>query len=121
MRGERQTLKKIIQGGDFYVRMAKKVFNKSEITKEERYIAKRAVLARGYGLGHSTLMSILSQDEIYISPQRARELLRFYDEVLPKVKSFWYEMFKPFKQAVKGKVLDEVKIRDSFFRQIPLL
>ena len=114
--GEKKSLSKLLKGADFYKYMASRVFNKRlyEVSKEERYIAKRAVLARDYGLGMETFKAIMSEDSIFLNDSKAKELLDFHDRSFPRMKKKWYELFEPFSRVQKGMVADELKIRIPF-------
>ena len=117
--GEKKSLKKLLKGADFYKYMASRVFNKplSKVSKEERYIAKRAVLARDYGLGIVTFKSIMAEDSIFLEDSKARELLAFHDKSFPLIKKKWYEFFEPFSRVQKGKIIDELRIGVPFSRR----
>ena len=105
------TLKKINAGWDAYVSMASFIYDKPEkgVTKQERYVAKRAVLAFGYGLGTNALIDMLAQDDIHIGHALALKAYTRYFDMFPRVKMFWEECFRPFK-GVKKKELVEVKV-----------
>ena len=102
--GDKKSLKRLQKGWDAYVFMASKVFKKEEkdVTKEERYVAKRATLAFGYGLSHHALIELLHKDEIVIDEAKALEFKKLYFNTFPLVKEFWYEMYKPFRHNKKN-------------------
>ena len=111
--GEFSKLEKLQKGFDFYKFMASKVFNKDlkDVTTKERYIAKRATLAFGYGMGLVLLIDTLRKDSIHLESKKALKLKDFYFESFPKVKNFWYKLFQPFTKIKSG---EDVQVKVPF-------
>ena len=110
---EFKALKKMHEGWDVYKYMAGVIYKKpeSKVTKQERYVAKRVVLARGYGLGVDGICKALMKDNIFITPLTASKLIVLYENLFPNVSLFWNSLFKPIMDAVEG---EDVKIRIPF-------
>ena len=113
---EYKSLKKVYEGWDVYKEMAGNIFKKSEkdVTKNERYVAKRVVLARGYGIGLKGTLSTLAKDDIFVEEATAKKLIELYDDLFPKVKTFWYKLYEPFNHI---KDADNVKIKIPFVKE----
>lgn len=94
--GEKEALKKIFNGHDYYRELAQKLYNKEEISQNQRYIAKRATLAFGYGLGLRTFIYEMAGEGIDISEQVADKLKNIYHQTFPKVRNFWRKQEKQF-------------------------
>ena len=100
--GEHYQLAKIYnQNFDFYVHIAKQLYNREDISSTQRYVAKRAVLAFGYGLGIDTLTNILKQDSIVLDRPYAEELKNLYHKTFPRVRMLWMNL----EQSFEGKHL----------------
>lgn len=94
--GENEALKRIFEGHDYYRELATKLYNKSDITQNQRYIAKRATLAFGYGLGLKTFIYEMAGEGIDISEDIAERLKSIYHRTFPKVRLFWRKQEKQF-------------------------
>ena len=102
--GEKKKLEKIEGGWDAYKFLASKVFKKpmDNVTTNERYIAKRATLAFGYGLGVNTLINTLAGDFIHIDEKEAESLKNIYFSTFTNVYNFWNRIFSPFRSVKQG-------------------
>ena len=89
-------LDKMFNGFDFYVYFAQKIYGRKKITEQERYIAKRAVLAFGYGLGVKRFISLLEAENIKISFTFAFKIKEVYHIFLPAVKILWQKYMNDF-------------------------
>ena len=113
--GHFSILKKLYGNWDAYVHIARLLYSKEEISKEERYIAKRATLAFGYGLGKDYLCSLLLQDDIKLSLEDAARLHRIYHRTFPKVRRYWDSIYAKFVQARGRKITIPYSNRTIFF------
>ena len=111
--GETKSLKKVYEGWDVYKYIGGKIHNKSvkDVTKDERYVAKRIVLARGYGIGLKGTLNTLAKDDIIVDEKLASRIIKMYDDLFPRVRLFWNKLFKPFMRFKPG---DDVRIRLPF-------
>ena len=97
--GEQSLLKAFSSGADVHRWNASKIFGKheEEITKDERYIAKRMVHALNYGLGPIQFMNHVNQDAketgITITQSEAKGLVDLYFLTFPAIKEWhkWIE------------------------------
>ena len=96
--GEDKVIEKINSGWDCYKWIASKIYKKSidDVTDEERYISKRVVLSRGYGLGPKALKQQLNAENLFLNEKDCNKMTDIYDKTFPKVKRFWDLSFKPF-------------------------
>lgn len=71
------------EGGDIHKKNASKMFNKPEsaVTKDERYLAKRAVHGLNYGMGYKTFAR-----ECCIDEATARRVYAIYFATFPRIK-----------------------------------
>lgn len=84
---------------DVHYENAARIFNKqvSEVTKEERYLAKRVVHASNYGMGPDRLVELVAEDSetsgVRINKQQASQLMAKYFFVYPEIKTiFWADV-----------------------------
>ena len=84
---------------DVHYENASRIFNKpvSQITKEERYLAKRVVHASNYGMGPDRLVELIAEDSestgVRITRRDAEGLIQKYFLIYPEIKSvFWAEV-----------------------------
>jgi len=112
---ETKTLAKIFKGFDPYVHLAKKIYKKEEISKDERYISKRATLAFGYGMGVDKLSSILEGEGFKSDIKDLENLKDAYHREFTKVKKFWrkLEHFKNSKIIIpySGRVIEFTEVK----------
>ena len=102
--GETEVLKKIYKGWDFYKAMASKVFSVEydSVDYEKRYICKRVVLARGYGLGYKSFIVELASEGIKLTNTLAQEAYNMYFKMCPKVPKLWEKLYRPFNDPERG-------------------
>ena len=98
--GHRSEVEKLYKGFDYYVEYGKKAFKKKEITDAERYIAKRAVLSLGYGMGHKALKGTFLNEGIDISTEFSEELVKTYRSLFYKVREYQYNLLSLFPNIV---------------------
>jgi uracil-DNA glycosylase family 4 len=84
---------------DIHKENAARIFNVpiSEVTPEQRYLAKRVIHASNYGMGGDKLVLIVNEDAettgVRINRQKADELIQKYFMIYPEIKqNFWREV-----------------------------
>lgn len=84
--GEKRLIEVFNEGGDIHRKNASNIFNvkESEVTDEQRYLAKRIVHASNYGMGYKTFAKTASVPEAL-----ARRLLAQYFAAYPRIK-IWH-------------------------------
>jgi len=79
---------------DVHVENARRIFSRIDISKEQRYLAKRVVHASNYGLGPDHLAEVINEDTkttgVSIETNDARKLIEAYFYLYPEIKEiFW--------------------------------
>lgn len=100
--GQDDALTSYKDGKDPYVEMAKVVFNKDGISKEERALGKRIVLALGYGMGYKKFKSTCVEGGAPISEELAIVQVMKYRKKHRAVVTMWDTVSKAAKAAVKA-------------------
>lgn len=75
-------------GKDFHTEVTQEIFNKREVTKDERFIGKTVGLATLYGAGVDTLFDVLVGYGVEISKIRVREIRETIIQAFPRI-SYW--------------------------------
>ena len=82
-------------GGDIYKRMASQIYGVpiEEVTKDQRFIGKIAVLGLGYGMGWKKFQATLAMGTmgpaVFISDAEAQRIVRMYRKAASKIKEMW--------------------------------
>jgi DNA polymerase len=91
--GQLDMLQAFAAGEDVYVQMAARIYNKEEITDDERFIGKVCVLGMGYGMGPKKLRLTLRMGfmgrTMDISPEFARRIVTTYRSANIHVVRMW--------------------------------
>lgn len=79
---------------DVHTENARRIFGKSDINEEERFLAKRVIHASNYGMGPEKLMRVVNEDAavtgVRIDFRKARDLIDKYFMLYPEIKEvFW--------------------------------
>ena len=71
---------------------AKNIYMKdiSEVTKDERYLAKRTGHAANYGMGEKRFMDVLAKDDVFLPSRETRLLLTRYHEGYPNIRRIYH-------------------------------
>ena len=92
-------LQLLADGKDLYKHYAAQSLNKpeSEVTKNERQLAKTKILGLGYQMGpdkfrHTLATGALGSDPVYITEDEARTAVREYRDIHHKVVDTWREL-----------------------------
>jgi len=110
--GQLDVVAAFARGEDVYVKMAARIYNKpeSEITGDERFIGKVAVLGMGYGLGWKKLRIMLRMGFmgkiLDVSPEFARRMVNTYRSANPFVVEMWERLNALLFQMSWNKELD---------------
>jgi len=80
---------KFERGEDLYVDMAKSIYNKQIITKDERQLGKVAILGCAYGMGHVKFRMTCKMWGMEISEEIAQKTVKTYRSVYEKVVRLW--------------------------------
>lgn len=103
--GDVEMLEEFASGGDPYVLMAAQIYRarRENVTKDQRFVGKQAVLGCGYGMGaakfHATCLKVGNVDIPLPECQRIVEMYRFNR---PRVKQLWYDTEAHFRNALEG-------------------
>lgn len=84
-------LKQFREGIDLYVDMARVIYNKETISKQERQLGKAAVLGCGYGMGHAKFLATCTSWGIPVTELVAKKAVETYRSVYGSVRNSWYE------------------------------
>ena len=88
--GDLKRLKMLYNGWDCYKFLASKVYDIAieKVTTQQRYIAKRVTLAKGYGMGVLKAQNILWAEGVFVSEDVVRSVFKAYDSSFPQVIKF---------------------------------
>jgi DNA polymerase bacteriophage-type len=91
------------EGRDLYVEMASEIYGKptNQITKEERFLGKTAVLGCGYQMGPVRFRDTCVGYGMDVSEGLARKAVDSYREKFKAVKSLWYDTEKTAIAAIR--------------------
>ena len=78
---------------DVYKIMASQIYNKPEedITKDERFVGKSVILGSGYGMGHKRFKDQLSEFNVDIDIEEAKNIIHIYRDSYPCIPALWKE------------------------------
>lgn len=88
-------------GQDIYVREARKIFNRQEITPEQRQVGKVAVLACGYGGGHGAFKVMAKTYGVQTTEEEARKLVTKWRCANQWAVNYWSELEIAYLSAMK--------------------
>jgi len=98
-------LNQIRNGVDLYIDFAaNQIYNipVDKVTKQQRFVAKQAVLGLGYGMGADRFIAYCAQFGIEIEKELAAKIIVRYRKVYRKIKNNWYNLEEAFKNALKN-------------------
>jgi DNA polymerase len=104
--GEKELLQQFRDGVDVYKAFAALIYDKpvSEITEQERFVGKVAILGLGYGMGHKkfamTLRSGAMGPAIDFTDAQAKEVVNTYRSTYPRIKLLWTKLEDLVKQTM---------------------
>jgi DNA polymerase len=87
-------------GKDVYVEMSKAIYDKEEISKDERFFGKSAVLGFGYGMGAPKFRTTLEKQGVIIDEAFAVKCRDAYRSKNDRIKAFWYDLDRTVKEAI---------------------
>lgn len=87
---EEYGLNQFRKGVDLYVEMARVIYNRGKITKNERQLGKAAVLGCGYGMGPDKFFRTCNDWGIPVSQEVANKAVSSYREIYSRVPSSWF-------------------------------
>ena len=99
--GQHDVVQKFHDGVDLYVDMAKSIFNKEVISKDERFIAKQTFLGSGYGMGGHRHNEQLKGYGVTLTEEFSDKCIKTYRKDNPKVVKFWYGVERMIRNAIK--------------------
>ena len=99
--GQQDLLDEFESGKDVYVEMAKVIYDKDDISKEERFFGKSAVLGFGYGMGAPKFRATLEKQGVDITEDFATQCRDAYRLKNTEIRSFWYNLDKYVKGAIE--------------------
>jgi len=78
---------------DIHRENAVKIFNIPlvDVSTEQRYLAKRVVHASNYGMGPDKLVKLCAEDGVFLSHQRAANLMQRYFMIYPEIKGVYWK------------------------------
>ena len=104
--GEKELLQQFRDGIDVYKAFASKIYGKptSEITDQERFVGKVAILGLGYGMGYKkfamTLRAGAMGPAINFSDEQAKNVVDTYRATYPRIKALWAKLEDLVKQTM---------------------
>ena len=84
----------LFSGADIHKTTAAKIIYKkdiSEVTKDERYLAKRTGHAANYGMGPRRFMDVLAKDDVFLPMRETRLLLSRYHDGYPNIRRIYHK------------------------------
>lgn len=106
--GQQDVLDVFASGGDVYKRMASAIYGKLEkdITKDERFVGKVAVLGLGYGMGakkfQTTLALWMIGPAMDITATEAKRIVNLYRAKNNKIPLAWREAEQVLHRMIRG-------------------
>ncbi len=90
-------------GEDVYVQMASRIYGvpAEQVTKDQRFVGKVAVLGLGYGMGANKFYDRTQQEGMNLSFDDACKVVDIYRSVNHKAVEFWHSLQKSAHKAVK--------------------
>jgi DNA polymerase len=98
-----KTLRKIRKGVDLYKDLAARIYNKpiDQITPEERFVGKQAVLGLGYGMGPDRFYAYCAAQGQPIPMALAEQTVTIYRQVYKVIYDAWWEIESTALKAVR--------------------
>ena len=90
--GQDDLVAQFARGEDVYVNFGRRIFNKDEITKEERFVAKTCILGLGFQVGGNKLFETLRAGDADITDNAAMQYVNTYRQTYRKIPDLWYEL-----------------------------
>ena len=117
--GQNDTLKVFESGQDVYKHEAAKIYRKpvEEITKDERFVGKVAVLALGYQGGAGAFQNMAQIYGVEVEESRANQIKEDWRNANPKIVKYWYDIERAALDAVR-KPGNTFKVRNVSFRMV---
>jgi len=101
--GDEAGLKKYRDGEDLYVDMAKSIYLKNDISKEERALGKRTIVGCGYGMGVDRFWETCKITGLNIGRHLAEVAVYAYHKQYQLVLKFWREMGAIIRSVILSK------------------
>ncbi len=92
-------------GIDLYVDMAKRIYRKNDIDKQDRHLGKTTILGCNYGMGHKKFRETCINQGLDITEKTAQKAVSVYRQTYCKVQNMWYRQEEAAIEAVKSKKL----------------
>lgn len=98
-------------GEDIYVDMAQDIYGvrlAKNVTKDQRFIGKQAILGLGYGMGPPKFKVNCAKYDVDITEEFSKKTVKTYREKYRKVKDFWWSLNEAAMDATRtpGRRLD---------------
>ncbi len=91
---------------DLYMLMAKTIYGKAEISKDERHLGKAAILGCSYGLGHKKFRETCMNQGLNIDEQISKKAVSAYRKKYNKIVRMWSQLETVAIEAVEsGKMI----------------
>lgn len=104
-------------GRDVYKVMASRIFGVpyEQITDEQRFLGKQAVLGAGYGMGWARFIGQCAQYGVTITEAMARRTIKAYRDSVPNIVKFWKTIERAaIKAVLTGKPVSFARGRLTF-------
>jgi len=98
--GDERALQVFRDGGDIYIDLAKTIYGKQKISKEERFLGKQGVLGCGYQMGAKKFQDTCAGYGVEISLEVAKKVVTAYREKYHKVAALWRTQETAVKEAI---------------------
>lgn len=96
-------LKQFKEGVDLYVDMARVIYNKRDISTDERQLGKAAVLGCGYQMGHAKFFATCASWGIPITEALAQKAVEAYRSTYVRVRDSWFKQERAAIECVRSK------------------
>lgn len=102
--GQKDTVEAFRRNIEIYEYTAAKIYGIpiEQVTKEQRFIGKIAVLALGYQGGQAAFAKMAKAYGVDIDPEFAEKIKNDWREANPKIKSLWYDLEGAARSAVNN-------------------
>lgn len=98
--GQKDAVEMFASGKDIYIAMAKVIYGKDKIEKNERQLGKQVVLGCGYGCGVDKFKATCATYGIKITDELAERAVTSYRTTYKNVVSTWYNQERAMKTAI---------------------
>lgn len=89
---EKETLDAFRRGDDIYSIFAAKLFNTSDVSKDQRQVGKVAILGLGYSMGANRFVDFAANYGVAMSFENAQGVVDLFRSTHSRIRRFWYNL-----------------------------